>query len=162
MLSGRKGQHPPHYNLFIESHRISCQPHFLQAQHSQLSQPTLIGLVLQYLLTFFGHVSAYALRWDQSSAPGTSPCSTLCNCTQPINPASPDPSAEPSTQQIHNPAPFAAVCKLAEGALNRLFQVIDKCIKQDWPKYTCEQSPAESNSVHQHSLGSAIQPVFSQ
>lgn len=65
----------------------------------------------------------------------------------------------PTIQQINNPAQFAVVCRLSEG-LNPLFQVIDKGIEQDQPKYTCEESPAESHSIHHHSLGSSIQPVF--
>ncbi|KAK4820924.1 hypothetical protein QYF61_008645 [Mycteria americana] len=40
----------------------------------------------------------------------------------------------PTLQQINTPAQFGVICKLTEGALNPLVQIIDKDIKQDWPQ----------------------------
>ncbi|KAK4827205.1 hypothetical protein QYF61_015233 [Mycteria americana] len=39
----------------------------------------------------------------------------------------------PTLKQINTPAQFGVICKLTEGALNPLVQIIDKDIKQDWP-----------------------------
>ncbi|KAK4819909.1 hypothetical protein QYF61_014644 [Mycteria americana] len=41
----------------------------------------------------------------------------------------------PALQQINTPAQFGIICKLSEGALDPLIQIIDKDIKQDWPQY---------------------------
>ncbi|KAK4832234.1 hypothetical protein QYF61_021148 [Mycteria americana] len=41
----------------------------------------------------------------------------------------------PTLKQINTPAQFGVVCKLTEGALNPLVQIIDKDIKQNWPQY---------------------------
>ncbi|KAK4821762.1 hypothetical protein QYF61_000823 [Mycteria americana] len=41
----------------------------------------------------------------------------------------------PTLKQINTPAQLGAICKLTEGALDPLVQVIDKDIKQDWPQY---------------------------
>ncbi|KAK4811468.1 hypothetical protein QYF61_010347 [Mycteria americana] len=40
----------------------------------------------------------------------------------------------PTLEQINTPAQLGVICKLTEGALNPLIQVIDKDIKQDWPQ----------------------------
>ncbi|KAK4824184.1 hypothetical protein QYF61_012000 [Mycteria americana] len=40
----------------------------------------------------------------------------------------------PTLQQINTPAQFGVICKLTEGALNPLIQIIDKDIKQDRPQ----------------------------
>ena len=74
----------------------------------------------------------------------------------------------PALKQINTPPQLGVICKLTEGALNPLIQIIDKDIKQNWPQYwalgntTCDWSPAGCNSIHHHSLGlgSAIQPAF--
>jgi len=58
------------------------------------------------------------------------------------------------------------ICKLTEGALNPLIQIISKEIKQDRPQYrpmgntTNDRSPAGFDSIHHHFLGLAIQTVF--
>jgi len=49
--------------------------------------------------------------------------------------ACPDPSAEPSyPQQIDTSAQLGVICKMTEGALKLLTQIIDKAVKQDWPQ----------------------------
>ncbi|GAB0183390.1 mitochondrial enolase superfamily member 1 [Grus japonensis] len=72
----------------------------------------------------------------------------------------------PTLKQINTPAQFGVICKLTEGALNPLVQIINKGLKQDWPQNyalgntTRDQPPTGFNSVHHNSLGSAFQPVF--
>ncbi|KAK4832461.1 hypothetical protein QYF61_023508 [Mycteria americana] len=72
----------------------------------------------------------------------------------------------PSLKQINTPTQLGVVCKLTEGALDPLVQIIDKDIKQDWPQHRalgdiiCDQPPTGVNSIHHHSLGPAIQPVL--
>ncbi|KAK4826516.1 hypothetical protein QYF61_010013 [Mycteria americana] len=41
----------------------------------------------------------------------------------------------PPLKQINTPAQLGVVCKLAEGVLNPLVQIIDKDIKQNWSQY---------------------------
>jgi len=58
------------------------------------------------------------------------------------------------------------ICKLTEGALNPLVQIINKNIKQRWPQYlylgttTYDRLPAGFNSIHYHNLGLTFQPIF--
>ncbi|KAK4815370.1 hypothetical protein QYF61_001358 [Mycteria americana] len=40
----------------------------------------------------------------------------------------------PTLEQIDTPAQLGVICKLTEGALNSLIQIIDKDTKQDWPQ----------------------------
>ncbi|TRZ18534.1 hypothetical protein HGM15179_008589 [Zosterops borbonicus] len=55
---------------------------------------------------------------------------------QPIDPAYPDPPAEPSCpEKINSPAQLGIICKLTESALVPFFQIVDKDIKQDWSQY---------------------------
>src|SRR5699024_1036687 len=67
--------------------------------------------------------------------------------------------------QIYTSSQLGVICKLTEGALNALIQVVNKDIKQDRPQHrplgntTCDQSPAGFDSIHHHSLGPALQPV---
>ncbi|KAK4832105.1 hypothetical protein QYF61_020732 [Mycteria americana] len=74
----------------------------------------------------------------------------------------------PTLKQINTPAQIGVICKLTEGALDPLIQIIDKGIKQDWPQHralgntTCDWPPTGFNSIHHNSLGPAIQPVFTQ
>ncbi|KAK4826742.1 hypothetical protein QYF61_010995 [Mycteria americana] len=70
-------------------------------------------------------------------------------------------------KQNNTPAQLGVVCKLTEGALNPLVQIIVKDIEQNWPQYsalentTCDWTPTGFNSIHHHhSLGTAIQPVL--
>ncbi|KAK4831708.1 hypothetical protein QYF61_018760 [Mycteria americana] len=68
--------------------------------------------------------------------------------------------------QINTPAQLGVICKLTEGALDPLVQIIDKDIKQNWPQHralgntTCDRPPTGFNSIHHHSLGPAIQQVL--
>ncbi|KAK4827946.1 hypothetical protein QYF61_022561 [Mycteria americana] len=41
----------------------------------------------------------------------------------------------PTLKQINPPAQLGVICKLTEGALDPLVQIIDKDIKQNWPQY---------------------------
>ncbi|KAK4827144.1 hypothetical protein QYF61_014738 [Mycteria americana] len=72
----------------------------------------------------------------------------------------------PPLKQINTPAQLGVVCKLTEGALDPLVQIIDKDIKQNWPQYwslgntACDWPTTGFNSIHHHSLGPAIQPVL--
>ncbi|KAK4832946.1 hypothetical protein QYF61_026602 [Mycteria americana] len=72
----------------------------------------------------------------------------------------------PTLKQINTPAQLGVICKLTEGALDPLVQVIDKDIKQNWPQHralgntACDRPPTGVNSIHHHSLGPAIQPVL--
>ncbi|KAK4821927.1 hypothetical protein QYF61_004930 [Mycteria americana] len=72
----------------------------------------------------------------------------------------------PTLEQINTPAQLGVICKLTEGALDPLVQIIDKDIKQNWPQHralgntACDQSPTGVNSIHHNSLGLAIQPVL--
>lgn len=63
------------------------------------------------------------------------------NCMQPIDPACPSPSAEPTyPQALHYLLPntlsqLGVVYKLTEGALNPLIIITDKDIEQNCPQY---------------------------
>ncbi|KAK4816158.1 hypothetical protein QYF61_011540 [Mycteria americana] len=41
----------------------------------------------------------------------------------------------PALKQINTPTQLGVVCKLSEGALDPLVQIIDRDIKQNWPQY---------------------------
>ncbi|KAK4824378.1 hypothetical protein QYF61_014038 [Mycteria americana] len=70
----------------------------------------------------------------------------------------------PTLKQINTSAQLGVICKLT--ALDPLIQIIDKDIKQNWPQHralgntTCDRPPTGVNSIHHHSLGPAIRPVF--
>ncbi|KAK4818594.1 hypothetical protein QYF61_015456 [Mycteria americana] len=72
----------------------------------------------------------------------------------------------PTLKQINTPTQLGVICKLTEGALDPLIQIVDKGIKQDWPQHraqgntACDRPPTGVNSIHHHSLGPAIQAVF--
>ncbi|KAK4812409.1 hypothetical protein QYF61_019643 [Mycteria americana] len=72
----------------------------------------------------------------------------------------------PPLKQINTPTQLGVICKLTEGALDPLVQIIDKDIKQDWPQHralgntACDRPPTGVNSIHHHSLGPAVQPVL--
>ncbi|KAK4826388.1 hypothetical protein QYF61_008059, partial [Mycteria americana] len=72
----------------------------------------------------------------------------------------------PTLKQINTPTQLGVICKLTEGALSSLIQIIDKDIKQNWPQHralgntACDRLPTGVNSIHHHSLGPAIQPVL--
>ncbi|KAK4832141.1 LOW QUALITY PROTEIN: hypothetical protein QYF61_020881 [Mycteria americana] len=66
----------------------------------------------------------------------------------------------------HTPTQLGVICKLTEGALHPLVQIIDKDVKQNWRQHralgntACDRPPSGFNSIHHHSLGPAIQPVL--
>ncbi|GAB0184399.1 hypothetical protein GRJ2_000905200 [Grus japonensis] len=41
----------------------------------------------------------------------------------------------PALKQINTPTQLGVICKLTEGALNPLVQIIEKDIKEHWPQY---------------------------
>ncbi|KAK4820022.1 hypothetical protein QYF61_017695 [Mycteria americana] len=41
----------------------------------------------------------------------------------------------PTLQQINTPTQLGVICKLTEGALDPFVQIIDKDVKQNWPRY---------------------------
>ncbi|KAK4818805.1 hypothetical protein QYF61_019734 [Mycteria americana] len=63
----------------------------------------------------------------------------------------------PTLKQINTPAQCGVICKLTEGALDPLIQIIDKDIKQNWPQHralgntACDQLPTGFNSIHHNS-----------
>ncbi|KAK4825306.1 LOW QUALITY PROTEIN: hypothetical protein QYF61_026657 [Mycteria americana] len=68
----------------------------------------------------------------------------------------------PTLKQINTPAQLGVICKLTEGALDPLIQIIDKDVKQNWPQHRAlgNRPPTGVNSIHHHSLGPAVQPVL--
>ncbi|KAK4818449.1 hypothetical protein QYF61_013136 [Mycteria americana] len=83
-----------------------------------------------------------------------------------IQPAQVPLQSLPTLQQINTPTQLGIVCKLTEGVLNPLVQIIGKDIKQNWPQHralgntTCDRPPTAVNSIHHNALGLAIQPVL--
>ena len=71
----------------------------------------------------------------------------------------------PSTVSTAPLSQLGVICKLTEGALNALIQLISKDIKQDRPQHrplgntTRDRSQAGFNAIHHHSLGTALWPV---
>ncbi|GAB0183302.1 hypothetical protein GRJ2_000795500 [Grus japonensis] len=69
-------------------------------------------------------------------------------------------------EQIKTPTQPGVICKLTEGTLDPLIQIIDKDIKENWPQYqalgntACDWPPVGFNCFHHNSLGPAIQVVF--
>ncbi|KAK4827926.1 hypothetical protein QYF61_022374 [Mycteria americana] len=141
------------FQAAVESDEVSPQPPFLQAKQPQFPQPLLISLVLQTL---------HQLR-----------CLSL-DTLQPLNVSLVERGPKlntvferlPPLKQINTPAQLGVACKLPEGALDPLIQIIDKDIKQNWPQHralgntACDRLPTGFTSIHHHSLGPAIQPVF--
>ncbi|KAK4832899.1 hypothetical protein QYF61_026542 [Mycteria americana] len=52
-----------------------------------------------------------------------------------IQPVQPPLQSLPTLKQINTPAQLRVICKLTEGALHPLIQIIDKDMKQNWPQY---------------------------
>ncbi|PKU41591.1 hypothetical protein llap_8090 [Limosa lapponica baueri] len=69
-------------------------------------------------------------------------------------------------QQVNTPTQLGVICKFTEGALDPLIQITDKDVKENRPQYrtlwdtTRDRSPTGFNSIHRHSLGPTLQPVF--
>jgi len=41
----------------------------------------------------------------------------------------------PTLEQTNTPTHLGVICKLTEGALTHLIQIVDKDLKQNWPQY---------------------------
>ncbi|KAK4821092.1 hypothetical protein QYF61_013420 [Mycteria americana] len=128
----------------ISSRPITCylgeetDPHLstpsFQAKQPQLPQPLLIRLLLQ---------SLHQLRCPSLG--------TLQHLNVSLVVGGPKPNTVfeslPPLKQINTPAQLGVICKLTEGALDPLVQIIDKDIKQDWPQHralgdtTCDRPP---------------------
>jgi len=71
-----------------------------------------------------------------------------------------------SSCRLTHPPQLAVICKFSEVALNSIIQIINTDIKQDGSQYgpirntTSGWLPAGFNSIYQHFLSLAIQPVF--
>jgi len=79
----------------------------------------------------------------------------------------PNPSVGPSyPRQIDTSSQLSVICRLTENVLSHIIQYINKDIEQKRSQYrplrntTCDWLSAGFNSIHQHSLGPAIQPIF--
>jgi len=72
----------------------------------------------------------------------------------------------PTLEQIDTPIQLGVICRLTEGALSPLIQIIDKDITQDRTQNVALENttrdwlPTGFNSIQHHSLLSAIQPVL--
>jgi len=72
----------------------------------------------------------------------------------------------PTPRQINTSSLLDVTCKVTEGALNSLVQVINNVTEQDRLQYQSpgntahDHLPAGFNSIHHNSLGPAIQPVL--
>ncbi|GAB0208342.1 mitochondrial enolase superfamily member 1 [Grus japonensis] len=72
----------------------------------------------------------------------------------------------PTLEQIDTPSHLSVICKLTEGALDPLIQIIDKDIKENWSQClalgntTGDRPPTGFNSIHHSSFSLAIQPVI--
>ena len=68
----------------------------------------------------------------------------------------------PTLRQIDASSQLGVISNLTEGALSPLVQIIREDIKQGQPlrNTTGDWSPAGFNSSHHHSLGQALQPLF--
>ncbi|KAK4818164.1 hypothetical protein QYF61_007606 [Mycteria americana] len=145
--------------------RVQGHDHFPSPAGHAISHTSqdAIGL-LGHLGTLPGHIQAAVNQHSQ-----------VLFCQAAFQPLCPKPVALhgvavtqslPTLKQINIPAQLAVVCKLTEGALDPLVQVIDKDIKRNWPQHralgntACDRLPSGVNSIHYNSLGPAIQPVL--
>ncbi|KAK4826403.1 hypothetical protein QYF61_008690 [Mycteria americana] len=151
----------------------------MKAKQPQFPQPPLIRFVLQTLhqlrcpsLDTLQHLNvSLVVRGPKLNTVFEDPALGLVE----PHTIGPSPSIQPvqvplwslpTLKQINAPAQLGVVCKLTEGALDPLFQISDKDIKQNWPQHrapgnsTCDRPPTGFNSIHHHSLGPAIQPVL--
>ncbi|KAK4827874.1 hypothetical protein QYF61_022268 [Mycteria americana] len=147
----------------ISSHPIICylgeetNPHLatpsFQAKQPQLPQPLPISLVLQTL---------HQLRCPSLDTPQHLNVPLVVRGPK-LNTAF---ESLPTLKQINTLTKLGVICKLTEGALDPLVQIIDKDIKQNWSQHralgdtACDRPPTGFNSIHHHSLGPAIQPVL--
>ncbi|KAK4813743.1 hypothetical protein QYF61_023679 [Mycteria americana] len=109
------------------------------------------------------HGVAVAQAWDPAFIPVEPHTAGLGPSIQPVQIPL---QSLPTLNQINTPTQLGVVCKLTEGALNPLVQIIDKDMKQNWSQHralgntACDQPPTGFSSIHHHSSGPAIQPVF--
>ncbi|KAK4826721.1 hypothetical protein QYF61_010974 [Mycteria americana] len=128
-----------------------------QAKQPQLPQPLLIRLLLQTLHQLRCPSLDTLQHLNVSLVVGGPKLNTVFEV--PLQ-------SLPPLKQINTPTQLGVICKLTEGALDPFIQIIDKDIKQNWPQHralgdtTCDRLPTGFNSIHHHSLGSAIQPVL--
>ncbi|KAK4807083.1 hypothetical protein QYF61_018424 [Mycteria americana] len=146
---------------------FEVQPHQCRVQgHNHFPTPAghTIFDTSQDAIGFLGHLGT--LLAHIQLAVNQQPQVLLCLAA--FQPLFPKPMALHGVvvTQINTPTQLGVICKLAEGALNPLVQIIDKDIKQNWPQHralgntACDRPPTGVNSIHHHSLGPAIQPVF--
>ncbi|KAK4814102.1 hypothetical protein QYF61_008197 [Mycteria americana] len=116
-LLGHLGTLPAHVQLAASQHP---QVLFCQAAFQPLfpKPVALHGVVV-------AQVQDLALGLVKPHTIGLGPC---------IQPVQIPLQSLPTLKQIDTAAQFGVVCKLAEGTLNPLIQIIDKDIKQDWPQ----------------------------
>lgn len=75
-------------------------------------------------------------------------------------------SGLPTLRHINTSPQLSVTCKLTEGSLNPLVEIISNDLKQDRPQdgplwnTTRDRLPAGFNSIHPCSLGLVLQPVF--
>ncbi|KAK4818847.1 hypothetical protein QYF61_020066 [Mycteria americana] len=153
-LGGETDPHLSTTSFQDKSHLPSWSPGHTAGSYSGSCQPTPTGPFLP------------------GSFPATLPqaCSIAIGLVEPhtigLSPLTQPVQSLPTLKQINTPSLLGVVCKLTEGALNPFIQIIDKDIKQNWPQHrglgdtTCDRPPTGVNSVHNHSLGPAIQPVL--
>lgn len=73
----------------------------------------------------------------------------------------------PTLRQVNTSSHLYVICRLIEGALSSLVQIISKDTKQGQSQHpllrdtTSDQLSAGFNLIHHHCLGLATQPVFS-
>ncbi|GAB0184554.1 hypothetical protein GRJ2_000920700 [Grus japonensis] len=111
---GHLGTLVAHTQLAVDQHPqvLSCQAAFQPLFPKPVA---LHGVVVDLALSF---VEPHTAGLGPSIQPVQIPLQTL-----------------PTLKQINTPAQLGGICKLTEGALDPLIQVIDKDIKQNWPQY---------------------------
>ncbi|KAK4831047.1 hypothetical protein QYF61_014979 [Mycteria americana] len=117
-LLGRLGTLPAHIQAAVNQHP---QVLFHQAAFQPLF-PKPVGLhgvvVAQVQDLALGLVKPHTIDLSPSLQPVQIPLQNL-----------------PTLKQINTPAQLGVICKLTEGALDPLIQIIGKVIKQNWPQY---------------------------
>lgn len=105
--------------LVFRGFQPAPQAHFCWATFKPLSPVALPAVVVT-------KVQDLALGLKKTDTTGPGPL---------IQPVQNSLQSLPTLQQINTPAQHCVICKLSEGALDSLLQIIDKEIKQDCPKY---------------------------
>lgn len=148
LLLGHLGTLPVHVQLSIDQH---SQILFLCIAFQPLCPEPIVshGVVVTKVKDLaLSHVEPHPLG--------------LCPAIQPVQVPL---QGLPTLQQTDTSPQLGVICKLPEGALNSLIQIINKGIKEGGPQHrlwrntTHDRLPAGFHSVHHLSLGLAIQPV---